>query len=231
MKRITYTALTFLLVATCGYASARFTPFVPMQVVAPGTNSLSLVVPVTATAPGQIATVQLNLKTPTGVTSPAAIQFVVNVSSPPISNLTVTAGAASTAAGKQVACNAFALGSVTCIVFGLNANVIASGTIAQLAASVAAGTTLPSSILNLPTASAADANGKGLAVTTSNATLLLQSPCDLNADGQVNLQDVLAVVNKALANQTCGAQTCTVGDVMVEILVELGQLSCPSTGP
>lgn len=57
------------------------------------------------------------------------------------------------------------------------------------------------------------------------------SPCDLNGDGTVNVQDVVVMVNRVLAQATCSTGICGATDLQTEVLVDLGALACPAGGP
>src|SRR5579863_2881786 len=78
-------------------------------------------------------TTSLNLSlAPQAGTSVAALQWTFTYSSA-VSNISVVAGLASTAAGKTISCTSGS-GSYTCIVSGLNSNPIGAGVVATLSA-------------------------------------------------------------------------------------------------
>src|SRR5580658_4681167 len=97
--------------------------------------------------PGGTAVLNISIAS-TGGAQPAAVQWTLGYSATDISSITVTTGAAATAAGKSVTCSSVS-GGMTCLVFGLNTTVIADGVVAQATVQVAAGTTDATTSLQL----------------------------------------------------------------------------------
>src|SRR5579884_1643871 len=77
----------------------------------------------------------------------ALLQWQLTFPSDSIASLAVTAGPALTAAGKNITCNA-STGTYSCIAYGLNANPIASGVVANVTAAFASGADRKSTRLN-----------------------------------------------------------------------------------
>ena len=199
-------------------------------------DTLTAFAPVSVTAPGSTGTVSVNLAIPTGGVAPAAIELALSVPTSAVTSVAGSVGAAATAAGKQMSCGtltaaAGGLSNLTCIIFGLNANVMAAGTVAQFGVIIATTFNSPSVPITLTNQSASDPSGESVQLTVAGASLLVQNACDFTGDGAISLQDVLAVVNKAIAGGQCGQQVCNAGDVEIEILVALGQIGCPAGGP
>lgn len=210
----------FLFVAAAGFAQATngtLTAFTPVGVTAPGTSGVVSII----LAPGTVA--------------PAAVEFTLVVPPGEFSNLASAAGAASTAAAKQLSCSPWsatsATNTITCVVFGLNQTNLGAGSIADFTLTVNPAVPNSSYVLTPSNVSAADVKGNAVTLSPVAGTFLIKNACDLNGDGAINLQDVLVAVQNAIAAKTCGPQTCNAGDIELEILVALGQLACPVTGP
>jgi hypothetical protein len=123
-------------------------------------------------APGSAVSLNLSLTATTGNT-PAALQWTLTYPASAISGVTVTAGPSATAAGKSPTC-ASNSGSYTCVLAGLNANVMQNGVVAV------ATFTVPLSFLTTsigvtnvvavsPGASAISASGTGASIAAVTA--------------------------------------------------------------
>lgn len=122
-------------------------------------------------------------------TNLAALQWGANM---PNSSLTWTIGAAGTAAGKTLYC---ASAGNICVLVGLNQTALANGVIAtatwtpQSSGTFSYNVSAPLGASNASTAAAVTVTpGTGLSLT-------ITSPCDLNADGLINVSDVQAYLN------------------------------------
>lgn len=194
--------------------------------------TLSLGPPVAAVPPGTSGIEQIVL---TGVAfpqGPAALQFTFTTTSD-ITNITGAVGSAATAAVKQIACSTFqpavtstTTGTITCIVYGLNGNLIGNGPVALLSLTVGQNPVYvsePIAILNQ------------LGVTPPGSAMMTQlnpvvgtfpvvSPCSLSGSDTVGMSDVMTMIEYALAatpEPICGNQACNVVNVMYEILAAL----------
>ena len=185
--------------------------------------------------PGNVINMAVNL---TGTSMPAASQFTVNTTAD-ISALSVTIGAAGTAAGKVVSCGVYTANALTCVLYGLtNVNTIANGVLANISATLSSAPTLTTETFSLTTPVDANTTGSSLTVTVSpvNIPVAVLSNCDLNGDGLVNTQDVNLIVSWVLgtatppAGMTCSltGTGCNVDDVEIIVAASTG-LSCLAT--
>lgn len=180
-------------------------------------TTLSLTSTQTSLRSAAAVTSQLTLANNTTVTS---FQFTVTDPND-FNGLTVTIGAAASAASKQITCNTLTSNTETCIVFGLNNNLIGNGVVATLqtnAVSNPSSTSETVSISNI----VASTSTASLAVTntTSSLTFTMLSNCDLNGDGSVNITDVTTEVNwvLGLATPPTGFTADLNGDGKVNVL-------------
>ncbi len=112
-------------------------------------------------------------------TAPAGVQWGVSYLPAQISSLSITAGTATTAAGKTLSCSS-GTGAATCLIAGLNATAIGTGNVATLNATLAPG--VSSASIQIVRATGADAGAKRLTFTTVsggtlNAPALLSLGC------------------------------------------------------
>ena len=92
------------------------------------------------------------------------------LASAPLSITGATAGAAATAAGKQVTVTSIS-GGTRLLVYGLNQTVLGDGSIANLAITIAAGATSGAKAVSAANASAADANGNSVSISTADGSV------------------------------------------------------------
>src|ERR1700722_14023996 len=88
-------------------------------------------------SPGTSVTVPITMTT-SGGSVPAGVQWTMGYSSSDISSVSVVAGASSTAAGKSVNCSSTSTSTI-CVAYGMNENIIASGTVASATITIASG--------------------------------------------------------------------------------------------
>lgn len=124
-----------------------------------GITLLSLTGP-TMAGPG--STITLNVIG--GGVSPAATQFTINLPTG-VSRVSVSAGGVATTAGKTVQCSAFAMNKVTCVVSGLNQNVMVAGVQAVVHVAFSSAVTLGPKVFSI-SEMAASAAGLNLPVGT-----------------------------------------------------------------
>jgi len=130
---------------------------------------------------------------------------------------TWTAGAASTAAGKTVTC-----GSIVCVDYGLNQNVLGAGALASVTVTPPSTARGPLT-LTIAAPLSADAQGNALSTTAVTVTLIALSPFDLNGDGKVDAADLIIAVNQVIGLQPCttadfnGDGVCNVQDLVLLI--------------
>jgi hypothetical protein len=104
--------------------------------------------------------------------APAGLQWTLNYSTTAISALTVTAGPAATSAGKTLSC-ASGIGTATCVLAGMNATALVSGTVAYVKASLAANAT--TNALQLTNVMGAAPNAGSISLTSSGGTITVTS--------------------------------------------------------
>jgi len=129
------------------------------------------------------------------------------------------AGAAATAASKQLACQ-----SPTCVVFGLNKIVIADGAVMTADFSVLPGAPIGSTLtLKLQGLVATNAAGTAVPLAPGADLIItvLAEPGDLNSDGRIDLVDLLIMIDRILLRQPCadadlnGDSVCDIRDAQV----------------
>lgn len=95
---------------------------------------LSLTVSSGSGFPGQVIQLPLNLR---GSSRAAALQWTLTYPTADVSSISLSAGPAATAADKSLECGPNQAGAVICLVFGLNSNIIGTGAVAILHATLA----------------------------------------------------------------------------------------------
>jgi hypothetical protein len=98
--------------------------------------------------------------------APAALQWQLSYPTPAVTSITVSTGAAATAAGKAVMCAPAGTGTYICMLVGLNQNGIADGTVPTANITLASGATGDVQI-DVGSALGATPLGAGQAVTAT----------------------------------------------------------------
>lgn len=166
-------------------------------------QTISVNVSLSGTAP-DLAAMQWSLGLPTGYTVSKA-----------------TAGAASTAAGKTLYCNA---AWVNCLAVGINANLYAPGVVATHLVTVPLGATLGSATITIPGAApligvvGATLVGGAAPLTVGPAYAFnVLAPTDINGDGKTDIMDLQFMIQEILigplANDQNGDGVGNVRDV------------------
>ncbi len=106
--------------------------------------------------PGSGVSVPMTLTTSGGV-KPSSLQWTMAYSSD-ISNVVVAAAANATNAGKSVTCSSTS-GKTTCVVYGMNSNLLSDGLFASVTLTVASGTVSPSTTILVNGAVSDDLSG------------------------------------------------------------------------
>ena len=130
-------------------------------------------------APGGSVSLSISISS-SGGAAPAALQWTMSYSATDVTNVTVANGSATTSAGKSISCSS-AAGTTTCIVFGLNTNPIANGTVAQatVQSSAAPSPAIPITLSGTVASSAAGS----LLPSTSSGGSIGGSACKLKRTG------------------------------------------------
>ena len=110
------------------------------------------------------AAVPLTLALSGSGVSPSGLQWTMKYSTADFATVTMMAGSAATAAGKQLSCQN-SVGSSTCVLWGLNTTAISNGAVATVSVTISPTITRTSSSLQF----------SGVAATTSNATAIATS--------------------------------------------------------
>lgn len=170
--------------------------------------------------------------------SPAGVQFTLTWS-PTLTQVSVTAAAATTAASKTVQCgnistNTDGTMSIPCIVDGINQNLIANGSLATVhfsvsntASSAVPGTLTVSSVAPLPPLSV-DLSANVIATVGGSTTIPFAVVGDLNGDGKVDSADLLISMQQAVGTAPCGSADlngdgkCDLVDVQLLVKAALG---------
>jgi len=169
----------FFLVAPIAFAQSNI-KVAPGTVVAGGTGYANI-----------------TITSPTSTSEPSGLEWTLTYSSSVVSALKITAGGATTSAGKSLTCTT-GTGQVRCIVWGLNTNSIANGILAStsFAVSVAAPAT---STLGLTGLTAVSSAGKSIAANETGGTLTILPAAKIST---------LTCASKSIVS--LGKDTCTV---------------------
>ncbi len=122
-------------------------------------------------APGSSVTLDISLNATSSL--PAAVGWTLAYSTVDFSSATIAAGAAATAANKQLSCTSSA-GSVTCVLWSMNNTAVSSGVLATVTLPVKF-TSDSSSTLQLVGGSAASPSGGNLGTSTTGGTVTIAS--------------------------------------------------------
>ncbi len=191
------------LLSCCGAESIRGVCFMTLMLGAvvsvASAQQVSLSLPAGSTTPGGSLTLNLAL-TNSGGSQPAGVQWTLSYPSADIASVSVAAGSAATAAAKTVACNG-AAGSMVCVVSGLNATPIASGSVASVTFHIASSPTDTSVPVQVAAPAAAAGDGSSVAAAGTGSTITVNKAATL----------ALSSLSCSPANiATPGSATCTV---------------------
>ena len=129
------------------------------------------------TSPG--GTVSLNLSlTSTAGSQPAGVEWTLIYPSANIVSIVATAGAAATSAGKSIFC-AGSPGSYTCLLTGLNPNIIQNGVIAVVNVTISASAT--STTIGVTNAVSTSTTGVPIPTTATGGTITSAAPLSLTS--------------------------------------------------
>ena len=142
--------------------------------------------------PGGTATLGLSLAV--SGTAPGGLEWTLLYSPALISGISLTPGAATTAALKTLSCSSSA-GTANCILTGLNTNTIGSGVVAYLNVTVAPGATIASIQISNPIG--VDSIGDALSVASAGG-------------GTISVPSLLPVTCSPATLSAGGTGTCTV---------------------
>lgn len=155
-----------LLVAALGLAPARAAAQGGSATLSAGSGSGQ---------PGQSVTIPISL-TSQGGAQVAGVNFDLNFDEKRLSVSSVTAGSAATAAGKSVSSSEPSPGKLRVIVFGVNQNVIGSGTIVNITFSIL-GSAAPGTVnLTFSNTAATDPSGNSVPVNTQAGSVTVNAP-------------------------------------------------------
>jgi hypothetical protein len=162
---------------------------------------------------------------------PASLQWTLTYPAASVSNISVAAGPAATAAGKSVSCASGSAG-YTCVLYGVNSSVITNGIVAVLTVTVASGA--GSVIMGVSGAEAASLAGSGSTVTISvsiNGSTAAASISLVSAIGITSLRCSPGTLGPN-ASATCTVmltQTAPVGGVTINISSNSSLLTVPAS--
>ena len=144
--------------------------------------------------------VSLNLSLNTSGSAPAGVQWTASYPASDVASVNATAGAALTAAGKSLTCNASG-GTIICLTSGMNSSVINSGVVAVLQVTLTSTGSASSISLPLSNVMGALPDGTLAAVSGSGGTVTATAPTQITAS---SLQCSPSTVASG------GAASCTV---------------------
>ena len=159
-------------------------------------QSDSLVLSSASVVPGGTVALNLSLTSP-AAGEPAGLQWTLTYSPSDISSITASAGAAATAAGKFLLCSGTA-GSYTCLLTGLNTNVIQNGAVAVVTVTVSANVTQTS--IGITNALGTSPAGDTIPIAATGGSITTAAPVTLTS---------LTCYPSVLNSQASSA--CTVG--------------------
>lgn len=176
-------------------------------------GTLSLVNPspsASGYAPGAVVTLNV---VKAGNPTDAAIQL--QLSAVGVASVAVAPGPA-LPAGKFASCSSTL--PLTCVLIGLDQNVIPDGVVATLNVTLA--TPFPGGSVTLANVIEADTLGNSLAVSIANPTVSLPAPdrCDVNGDGTVGSADLSAVILAIVNGSPFSAVLDLNSDTVVNVL-------------
>ena len=204
VQRVCATGLVWLLSA-CAVLSQTAVKVVPKTAVAGGSGSFSLSI------------------TSDSGSSPASLEWTLGYSSTDLSNVTITAGPASTSAGKSVSCTS-GTGTARCIIWGLNTTAIVNGVIATASFAVSK-SAAASSVIQLTKLSASSPAGEIIAATGTGATLTITSA------NQVAKLGCTPTSLLTPASATCTVTLASAATAAVSVSLGLGTNSAKVTIP
>jgi hypothetical protein len=160
------------------------------------TPSVGVVLSSATVKPGGTVTVSVIYTDISPSVNVAGLQWTLSLPSGQMAPPTV--GTVATAASKTLNCNGF-----KCLVVGVNANVIGSGTVAQ--AVITAPTTPGPYIVAAINVVGANLSANAVTLTTlPGATFTVTTPTDVNGDGKVDITDLQLDISQILGLTACG---------------------------
>lgn len=147
-----------ILVSPIGLSSAAFGQQSAMALSSAAANS------------NGAATLALSL-TNTGGVAPSGLQWTLGYAAADVSSVSISDGAAATSATKSVSCFSSGAAQMTCVLYGLTANPIGNGTVANVAVQLAAGSSATNIPISVTSLSATDATGSPIAASGSGGSV------------------------------------------------------------
>ena len=142
------------------------------------------------------ATANLNISLASGGTQVSAVQWTMAYSPTDVASISVALGPVANTAGKTVACSV-TTGSVLCIAYGMNQNIISDGILATVTLGIAPGTVDTSTAVQVSGVIPSSASATQISASGSGGTVSISQPLGVTAScnpGTVTLP---------------GASTCT----------------------
>lgn len=141
--------------------------------------------------PGQAFSLPLSIAN--GSNTTASVQWMLSFSPSDFSSASVVSGTVADSASKELICNNFAPGVLTCLVSGLNASALQDGTLAVLNLT-ASGTISNGASVSLSSALGASPSGTAIPIVVSGATITVAprissvscAPSPVTAPGSVS---------------------------------------------
>src|SRR5579872_4225846 len=125
----------------------------------------------TAAANGTVS-LNLTLTSPPG-SEPAAIQWTLTFPPANVASISAVAGTSPTNAGKTISCNP-GTGAYTCLISGMNANIISNGVVAVVNVTMAAGVT--STTIGLSNTLGASVSGSSTTISATGGVVTGGAP-------------------------------------------------------
>jgi hypothetical protein len=135
-------------------------------------------------SPGSTVVLNLSANSAAG-NQPASVGWTMSYSPADFSSVSVSAGAAATAASKAISCNNTA-GSRKCVAWGLNSNAISNGVVAKVSLTLSGSTKNTSSAVSLSNGLSALPSSTSVATSATGAVVTIVQPQGLTISGSIS---------------------------------------------
>jgi hypothetical protein len=123
--------------------------------------------------PGNVVNLTLSMSAINN--QPASLGWTLTYSTKDFSQVTLSPGASATAAGKSISCTSPVAGTLKCLAYGLNANAMSNGVVANVAMTVSNSTTSASSTVQLTAGTTATVTGSNVGTSTAGSIVTIQN--------------------------------------------------------
>src|SRR5581483_3652775 len=103
----------------------------------------------------------------------SALEFTISYSTADFTNISLSLGSSGSSASKTLGCNSNANGQYSCLISGMNQNLISDGVVGTVVLAVSSSTASASSAVSIVTALGSGPNGTSQAITGSGSTVAI----------------------------------------------------------